>query len=32
MMWIALIIALVGGIVLGFVVAVCFMAEWRDRF
>ena len=31
-MWIALIIALVGGIVLGFVVAVCYMSEWRDRF
>ena len=32
MMWIALIIALVGGVVLGFVVAVYFMADGRDRF
>ena len=32
MMWVLMIAALVGGIVLGFVVAVCFMDEWRDRF
>ena len=30
MMWIALIVALIGGIVFGFVIAVCLMAEWRD--